>query len=322
MISVKKFSGAGIDGIITRFLSDFIITSEQNVRVYNYIFDAINGSDISDIIDPGGSGLFLRKTNNPKSTDLIGLGSWDLVTNSILFYTAPVSGSELHLEVATTPEEFGAPLVQAAVERAETAAVAAKISEDASEVSEWNSEASRLTSDSYATQTFGVFVNTYAPDGVGGYTATPTTEYSALHYASGNLDDQADVTITAPVLGDALVYDPGTSEWVNGTIDINDIEDVTITAPVLGESLVYDPPSGDWVNGKVLGLPVETGKPHQLVTNDGVEGDSRWSPLAHNPQIIDANTTLNTGANASAVSPEVADGVTLTISAGCTLAIL
>jgi hypothetical protein len=52
------------------------------------------------------------------------------------------------------------------------------------QLSEWNAEAVALTADSYATQLEDVFVVSYASDGDGTFTATPTAEYSALHYAS------------------------------------------------------------------------------------------------------------------------------------------
>jgi hypothetical protein len=128
MISQKRFSSSVVDGALTRFLSDFIIPTEQHVRVYNYVHDPINGSDTEDILDPLGTGLFVRETDDPTSSDLIGLDKWDLVTNSILFYTAPPTTSSLVLEVATNPEEFGGTLVQPSIERAEAAAVASAAS--------------------------------------------------------------------------------------------------------------------------------------------------------------------------------------------------
>jgi hypothetical protein len=48
----------------------------------------------------------------------------------------------------------------------------------------WNAEAEKLTADSYATQLEDVFVDSYASDGDGTFTATPTAEYSSLHWAA------------------------------------------------------------------------------------------------------------------------------------------
>ena len=54
----------------------------------------------------------------------------------------------------------------------------------ASQLRAWEAEASKLTSDSYATEPVGVFVKVYTSDGDGTFTATPTTEYSALHWGT------------------------------------------------------------------------------------------------------------------------------------------
>lgn len=48
----------------------------------------------------------------------------------------------------------------------------------------WISQAHQKTSDSYATEAEDVFVKTYTSDGDGTFTATDTTEYSALHWAA------------------------------------------------------------------------------------------------------------------------------------------
>lgn len=46
----------------------------------------------------------------------------------------------------------------------------------------WESEAERMTADSYATEAEDVFVKVYTSNGDGTFTATDTTEYSALHW--------------------------------------------------------------------------------------------------------------------------------------------
>jgi hypothetical protein len=53
-----------------------------------------------------------------------------------------------------------------------------------SQLRAWESEAEKLTADSYATQVEDTFVDSYSSDGDGTFTATPTTEYSALHWAA------------------------------------------------------------------------------------------------------------------------------------------
>ena len=130
MISKKLF---GANGSIKRFLSDFIIKSDQHVRVYNYVYDAVNGSDTVNIVDPI-TGLYLRATNVPNSDDVVSLEKFDLVHNSILFYITPSNGVSIYIEVATTPEEFGGTISQPAVERAETAAARAEAAAIAAEM--------------------------------------------------------------------------------------------------------------------------------------------------------------------------------------------
>lgn len=53
-----------------------------------------------------------------------------------------------------------------------------------SQLKAWEAEAEALTADSYATQVEDTFVDSYSSDGDGTFTATPTTEYSALHWAA------------------------------------------------------------------------------------------------------------------------------------------
>ena len=148
MVSKKRFSN--VDGVTSRFLSDFIIQSEQFARVYNYFY---NPAGVEGDIDPG-TGLATRVLDFPDpAEDLVTLDKWDLVDNSILFYTEPVVGSSVYIEVATTPEEFGDTLTAPAVERAETAADEAEASAAAALVSETNaatSEANALVSETNA----------------------------------------------------------------------------------------------------------------------------------------------------------------------------
>ena len=52
------------------------------------------------------------------------------------------------------------------------------------ELDAWEAEARQMTADSYATEAEDVFVNIWTSDGDGTFTATPTTEYSSLHWAA------------------------------------------------------------------------------------------------------------------------------------------
>lgn len=380
MISKKVFAA---DGSNIRFLSDFIIRSEQFTRVYNYIYD-MNG--VEGAVDVN-SGLFIRVNDVPNSADLVTIEKWDLVDNSISFYTPPYAGSRVYIEVATTSEEFGDTLVQPSVERAEAAAAASEASAAAALVSEgnaaaseaqaaaeaalaaaeaaaalasqvaaaasaaaalvsegnasaseiaaaasavtaaneaaasaasaaaaaasavtaateaaasavsandsqlraWEAEAEKMTADSYATEAEDVFVNSWASDGDGTFTATPTTDYSALHHSA----KAAAVLVIVPV--PSFPADEGLA-------------------------LVARAGGNDWE--KILGLPLETGNEHKTVTTDGVEGDSYWSPIVTSPDVISTSFAMTAGANGSIVSPTINDGVTVTVPDGSTLVIL
>lgn len=73
--------------------------------------------------------------------------------------------------------------------------------------------------------------------------------------ATGTLAGLADVAITSPAAGDALLYDADAEEWVNGQIAtaLDDLTDVVITPSTLadGQSLVYDVGTEQWINGDV-----------------------------------------------------------------------
>jgi len=125
MVSSKTFLNT--DGLTKRFLSDFIIKSEQHCRVYVYTTDI------------------------PTSADLVTLDYWDLVDNSIIFYTAPTVGSNVAIEVATTPEEFGEIMVLPLVELAKQYTTDAQASATSSATSAANSLNSAIASANSAT---------------------------------------------------------------------------------------------------------------------------------------------------------------------------
>ena len=117
----------GTDGQTNRFLSDFIIRSEQFARPYVYVFDA-GTSTPNELQNPSlpwsyPDNLYIRITDKPTSDDLITVEKWDLVDNSILFYDTPFSGSRVYIEVATDTEDFGDTLIQPVVQQAIDAAV-------------------------------------------------------------------------------------------------------------------------------------------------------------------------------------------------------
>ena len=173
----------------------------------------------------------------------------------------------------------------------------------------WEAEASKRTAASYAT----LFV-----DGAGG-----SNEYVLVTTSNGD-GTYTDTPQTNVFSSKWYDYSAGQIAGSIGSLD--SLSDVKTTNPVAGESLVVNPtPTGAddiWINGKVLGLPNEQGNEHQTVTNKGSEGDSFWSAFVTSPQDITEDFTIADGANASIVSGTIADGVTVTISAGSTVVVL
>jgi len=60
------------------------------------------------------------------------------------------------------------------------------------------------------------------------------------------ITDLEDVTITTPSGGQFLVYDSGTSKWVNSTVDLEDLNNVTFATPTTGQVVYFD--GNGWVN--------------------------------------------------------------------------
>ncbi|MFA7029990.1 MAG: hypothetical protein WC179_06955 [Candidatus Cloacimonadaceae bacterium] len=76
-------------------------------------------------------------------------------------------------------------------ENAETATTKAEEAAESatdSQLKAWIAEANQKTADSYATEAEDTFVKVYTSNGDGTFTATDTTEYSALHYAAKGSD--------------------------------------------------------------------------------------------------------------------------------------
>jgi len=72
--------------------------------------------------------------------------------------------------------------------------------------------------------------------------------WKRLPSSSLGINGLADVTITTPADGQALVYDSGTSEWVNETpaSTVTSLTDTTISSPADGDVLKYN--GSAWVN--------------------------------------------------------------------------
>lgn len=74
--------------------------------------------------------------------------------------------------------------------------------------------------------------------------------------------------------------------------------------------------------GTGSGLPDENGQSFKTITNNGVTGNSFWSPFVTSPNVVSEDFTLASGASASIVSPTIEDGVTVEIPDSSILVIL
>ena len=94
-----------------------------------------------------------------------------------------INGRAVEIDAVGVSADADATTATTKAGEANTSAINALASETASELSEWESEASRLTAVSYATEAEDVVVNIVTSDGDGTYTYTPQTGvYSALHH--------------------------------------------------------------------------------------------------------------------------------------------
>lgn len=88
---------------------------------------------------------------------------------------------------------------------ATTQATNASSSATQAQLSEWVAEAERLTADSYATEAEDTFVNLVTSNGDGTFTYTPTTDYSALHWAAKSMSGDIAPIIHAATAKTTLV---------------------------------------------------------------------------------------------------------------------
>ena len=126
MYSSKKYTA---NGNSRRFMSEYIIKSDQHARVYAYIYDA--SLLTAELQDPTSvwsypSNLYKRPTDVAEAEDVVSVDKWDLIDNSIVFYTKPNSGTTIFLETSANSEDFGTTMAQPGVARAEEAALRAE----------------------------------------------------------------------------------------------------------------------------------------------------------------------------------------------------
>ena len=323
MISYKRFRA---DGQNIRFLSDFIIKSEQYCRVYNYMY---NPNGIDGDIDPT-TGLKVRVTDYPKSEDLVTINYWDLVDNSISFYTPPKG--TVYIEVATTPEEFGSTLVQPSVEDAEDAARRADEAADKAKDSENAAKQSEIDAANSAAQAKVSETNA----GVSAAAAANSADDALLSeqnaYQSKVDAETAEANaVTAQGMAYKWAENPEDVEvapgeysahhWAIKSINAGGIDTPTFPADE-GKAWVAHQTGNKW--DEILGLPDETNKKGYSITSPtGTKKDSVWTPIKTNPIVLPEDWGLASGVSASAVDGfTIPDGITLTVPDGSVLSIV
>jgi hypothetical protein len=167
----------------------------------------------------------------------------DSVQNVSTSLPAPVSDAYIKWNATANAIENDTTIPDAVTTSAANAA-AASASATQAELYEWEAEAERLTADSYATEAEDTFVNLVTSDGDGTFTYTPTTDYSALHWAA-----------KAATFNPALYYtqteiDEFAQIWQNQatTITPSADSDYTLTAAEnkYGRLILVD---GSWLSG-------------------------------------------------------------------------
>lgn len=93
---------------------------------------------------------------------------------------------------------------------------------------------------------------------------------------SSTLAGLTDVVITSPADGAALVYDDGTSKWIDGTVPaatLSGLTDTNITAPVSGGTLKWDGIS-DWIDAEPVASGIGLVESFDLAVEAVASGDS------------------------------------------------
>ena len=137
--------------------------------------------------------------------------------------------------------------------------------------------------------------------------AVPLAQLQSVVVEPPSLNEITDVTISAPVLGDRLVYDG--LNWTNqnptndGVSVVNDLLDVSIDTPQTEQALVYDSSSGLWTNQTLPSGVTDHGALNGLSDDDHPQYLTPTRGAAYFPSINVTITGLNSisgGGNLSA----------------------
>jgi len=160
-------------------------------------------------------------------------------------------------------------------------------------------------------------------------------------YEEQGLGSLADVSITSPSNGEALIYNSTTGDWENGTPSasvaaLNDIGDVSAPTPANTNVIKYNSTSGDWESGAVAASEVSglatvatTGAYSDLsgtptlatVATTGAYSDLTGTPTLGTAAALDVGTSannvvqLNGSAQLPAVDGSLLTGITATVAA-------
>ena len=319
MISKKVFEA---DGTNFRFLSDFIIRSEQFCRVYNYVYDP-NGVDGS--VDPE-TGLYIRTSDTPSSEDLVTIDKWDLVDNSISFYTVPHAGVHIYIEVATTAEEFGDTLVQPSVEKAEEAAIKSQAWAEGTQPGgpgtysskEWAEKSETIYNNVVAEGDVQIArvvsegdtqVNRVITEG-NTQVARAEAEADRAEAEANRAETEANRSSTEADRAEQAATD--ISSVIPNPVQPSD-EGKILTAHVAGN---------EWEDAPIS-LPDATSKAFNELATDGSASDAaEWSPFRMSPKTIGQDHTIVTGSNATIGSFTLEDTYTITVEDGASLIVV
>lgn len=185
--TVTLLSGASLNDTIT------VVRSLLIARTTDYVTNGDLYAEILDLDQDYQTYLVLdqnvqleRAIIVPESLASIDLNIPAPVANSYLRWNVTANALEndtsIPNDVVTTTANVA--LTNADVISTHADVIAASASATSSQLLAWEAEAEKLTADSYATEPENVFVKTYVSDGDGTFTATNTSEYSALHWSS------------------------------------------------------------------------------------------------------------------------------------------
>ena len=157
---------------LTYYSSRDTVENSATGNIYISTVDHISGSDFDADLAAGIWSLMI----DLEAVEAARLDAEESAAEALASETAALA-SETAASLSETSADTDATTASTQAGIATSAATAAQL--DA-----WTAEAEKLTAASYADEAEDVFVKIYTSDGDGTFTATDTTEYSALHWAA------------------------------------------------------------------------------------------------------------------------------------------